>query len=152
MRCDPAEPDEGSGDPPRGEGDAIGAAEPDEHAVCVRPVAAGVVVVAVRRPLTGKRALVLRDAALAELGHNPRMVLVTFATLADAEDGVAVLDTAGVAALIEVAHEAGDADIGLCLVVPQACGAAVATALNRAGARELFDICPTIAAALDTAP
>jgi anti-anti-sigma regulatory factor len=149
MRCDPAEPDEGSGDPPRGEGDAIGAAEPDEHAVCVRPVAAGVVVVAVRRPLTGKRALVLRDAALAQLGHNPRMVLVT---LADAEEGVAVLDTAGVAALIEVAHEAGDADIGLCLVVPPACRAAVTTALNRAGARELFDICPTIAAALDTAP
>jgi anti-anti-sigma regulatory factor len=149
MRCDPAEPDEGSGDPPRGEGDAIGAAEPDEHAVCVRPVAAGVVVVAVRRPLTGKRALALRDAALAELGHNPRMVLVT---LADVEEGVAVLDTAGVAALIEVAHEAGDADIGLCLVVPPACRAAVTTALNRAGARELFDICPTIAAALDTAP
>jgi hypothetical protein len=55
------------------------------------------------------------------------------------------------AVLIEVAREAADADIGLCLVVAAAQMAAITAALD-ADARELFEIYPTIAAALDAAP
>jgi len=121
------------------------------HAVSVSAAVGRVVVVAVRGALSRERVVMLRHAALAQLARHPQLVIVEFsrpALLADHDP--APLDAA-IAVLIEVAREAADADVGLCLVVAAAQMAAITAALH-ADARELFEIYPTIAAALDAAP
>ncbi len=121
------------------------------HAVSVSVAVGRVVVVAVRGALSRERVVMLRHAALAQLARHPQLVIVEFAgpaLLADHDP--APLDAA-IAVLIEVAREAADADVGLCLVVAAAQMAAITAALP-ADARELFEIYPTIAAALDAAP
>jgi hypothetical protein len=126
-------------------------AGPEGHAVSVCAAAGRVVVVAVRGALSRERVVMLRHAALAQLARHPQMVIVEFAMPALlADDDPAPLDAA-IAVLIEVAREAADADVGLCLVVAAAQMAAITAALH-ADARELFEIYPTIAAALDAAP
>jgi hypothetical protein len=67
-----------------------------------------------------------------------------------ADHGHALLDTA-IPVLIELAREAADADIGLCLVVAPSQMAVVTAALDL-DAPELFEIHPTVDAALDAAP
>jgi hypothetical protein len=117
----------------------------------VLPVADRVVVVAVRHALSRERAVMLRHAALAQLAQHPRMVIVEFAPAAlRADHGHALLDTA-IPVLIELAREAADADIGLCLVVAPSQMAVVTAALDL-DAPELFEIHPTVDAALDAAP
>jgi hypothetical protein len=109
------------------------------------------VVVAVRGALSRECVVMLRHAALAQLARPPQLVIVEFAMPALlADHDPAPLDAA-IAVLIEVAREAADADVGLCLVVAAAQMAAITAALD-ADARELFEIYPTIAAALDAAP
>jgi hypothetical protein len=150
MRRDPPEPDEDDGDPPSpGIGDdRTDAAGPKEPAVGVFPVADGVVGVAVRDALTRENAFMLRHAALALLARHPRLVIVEFAPPAlVAHPDRALLDA--VAVLTEIAREAGSVDIGLCLVVAPEQIASVTRALDGAGVRELFEIRPTIADALD---
>ncbi len=107
--------------------------------------------VAVRDALTRESTFMLRQAALAQLARHPRMVIVEFAppALVAGRDG-ALLDA--VAVLTEIAREAAAVDIGLCLVVAPDGVAAVTGALDGADLRELFEIRPTIAEALDSPP
>jgi hypothetical protein len=117
----------------------------------VFPAADEIVVVAIRDALSREGAVTLRHAALAQLARHPRTVIVEFALPAlRADHDPAPLDAA-IAVLIEVAREAADADIGLCLVVAPAQMAAITAALD-ANTRELCEIHPTIAAALDAEP
>jgi hypothetical protein len=118
----------------------------------VFPAAGEIVVVAIRDALSREGAVTLRHAALAQLARHPQTVIVEFALPAlRADHDPAPLDAAVIAVLIEVAREAADADIGLCLVVAPAQMAAITAALD-ANTRELFEIHPTIAAALDAEP
>lgn len=59
---------------------------------------------------------------------------------------VSVLQPDAVPTLVDVAHSAGEADIGLCLV---AVDGIVDGALAAAGVHDLFEIHPTMEAALD---
>lgn len=115
-------------------------------------VADRVVAVTVRGPLTSEHTSVLRNVALAQLARYPRMLIAEFApsTLTAGTD-VALRDGA-VRVLTEIATEAGSVDIGLCLVVPSDRMASIVESLDAAGVRELFEIHPTIAAALDSLP
>jgi hypothetical protein len=152
MRC-PPEPDDDDGAPssPDTGHDQTTGAGPEGPAVSVFPAADEIVVVAVRDALSRGGAVTLRHAALAQLARHPRTVIVEFALPAlRADHDPAPLDAA-IAVLIEVAREAADADIGLCLVVAPAQMAAITAALD-ANTRELFEIHPTIAAALDAEP
>jgi hypothetical protein len=94
----------------------------------------------------------LRDAVLGQIAQTPRMVIVEFVPVASGGHGRTGLAPASVAALVEVAREAGEADIGFCLVVPSDQVAAVENALGAAGVWDLFEIHPTIASALLSLP
>jgi hypothetical protein len=154
MRCDPPGPDDDDGDPSSaGVGDdPPGAAGPEGPVVDVSTVADGVVVVAVRAAATRESAVALRHTALAQLARHPRMVIVEFtpAALEVGNDGV--LPAGTVAVLTEIAREAGAVDIGLCLVIPADHIGPVLDSLDEAGVRELFELRPTITAALDPPP
>jgi hypothetical protein len=153
MWCDPAEPDNDNDAPPSADtrDHPTGAAGTGGDAVSVFTAADGVVVVAARDALSRERVVMLRHAALAQLARHPRMVIVEFAPPALLADHDPAPLEAAMAVLIEIAREAADADIGLCLVVADAQMAAITAALD-ADARELFEIYPTIVAALDAAP
>jgi hypothetical protein len=154
MQCDPPGPDDDDGGPsPAGFGDdPTGAAGPEGPAVDVFPVANGVVVVAMRGAATRESAVMLRHTALAQLARHPRMVIVEFTppALRAGHDGVLLGGT--VAVLTEIAREAGAVDIGLCLVVPADHIAPVINSLDEDGVRELFELRPTISAALGSPP
>jgi hypothetical protein len=153
MWCDPAEPDNDDGAPPSADtrDHRTAGAGTGGDAVSVFAAADRVVVVAARAALSRERVVMLRNAALAQLARHPRMLIVKFAPPALLTDHDPAPLGAATAVLIEVAREAADADIGLCLVVADAQMAAITAALD-ADARELFEIYPTIAAALDAAP
>jgi anti-anti-sigma regulatory factor len=80
------------------------------------------------------------------------MVIVEFVSVASGPHGESWLAQASVAALVEVAREAGEADIGFCLVVPPDQMAAIENALGAADVRDLFEIHPTVASALLSLP
>jgi hypothetical protein len=153
MWCDPAEPDNDDGAPRSADtrDHPTGAAGTEGHAVSVIAAADRVVVVAARAALSRERVVMLRHAALAQLARHPRMVIVEFAPPALLADHDPAPLEAAMAVLIEIAREAADADIGLCLVVADAQMAAITAALD-ADARELFEIYPTVGSALDAAP
>jgi hypothetical protein len=153
MWCDPAEPDNDDDAPPSADtrDHPTGAAGTGGDAVSVFAAADGVVVVAARAALSRERVVMLRHAALAQLARHPRMVIVEFAPPALLADHDPAPLEAAMAVLIEIAREAADADIGLCLVVADAQMAAITAALD-ADARELFETYPTIGSALDAAP
>ncbi|MDT7627117.1 MAG: hypothetical protein QOF99_8018 [Pseudonocardiales bacterium] len=153
MWCDPAEPDNDDDAPPSADtrDHPTGAAGTGGDAVSVFAAADGVVVVAARAALSRDRVVMLRHAALAQLARHPRMVIVEFAPPALLADHDPAPLEAAMAVLIEIAREAADADIGLCLVVADAQMAAITAALD-ADARELFETYPTIGSALDAAP
>jgi hypothetical protein len=102
--------------------------------------------------LPGERVRLLRDAVLGRLAQGPRMVIVEFVPVASEARGGIVLASASVSALVSVAREAGEADIGFCLVVPPDQMAAVENALSAADVSDLFEIHPTVASALRTLP
>jgi hypothetical protein len=153
MRCDPPEPDDDDGAPSSRDAgdDQTTGAGPEGPTVSVFPAAHGIVVVAVRDALSRAGAVALRHAALAQLARHPPTVIVEFALPALRADHDPALLDAAIAVLIEIAREAADADIGLCLVVAPAQMAPITAALD-ANTRELFEIHPTITAALDAAP
>jgi hypothetical protein len=80
------------------------------------------------------------------------MVIVEFVPVASTVHGGIVLASASISALVSVAREAGEADIGFCLIVPPDHAAAVENALSAADVSDLFEIHPTVASALRTLP
>jgi anti-anti-sigma factor len=60
---------------------------------------------------------------------------------------LSVLEPRATPTLVHIANRAGEANIGLCLVIPDS---AVRRVLTTVGISELFEICPTIEAALRT--
>lgn len=95
------------------------------------------------------------DAAQAAVGRSyfttlmdllepgtPRLVVLDLVKLT-------ALDTDGVGLLVDIAYLAGEADIGVCLVVNQTRSDLVTTPLAGAGMLALFEIHSTITRALD---
>lgn len=80
------------------------------------------------------------------------MVIVEFVPVASDVRGGIVLASDSVSALVSVAREAGEADIGFCLVVPPDQMDAVENALGAADVSDLFEIHPTVASALHMLP
>jgi anti-anti-sigma regulatory factor len=124
----------------------------DQREFRASQVVAGVVSVTVPGVLSARQAGLLRDALLERLARGPRMVIVEFVPVVSRARGGIVLASASISALVSGAREAGEADIGLCLVVPPDHMAAVENALGAADVADLFEIHPTVASALRTLP
>jgi anti-anti-sigma regulatory factor len=122
------------------------ASSADRHepglAVSTTSVTADVTVLTARGVLTTRTCAQLGDAAHTQLAEVPRLLIVDLAQLA-------VLDRNGVDVLVGIAREAGEADIGLCLVVDGTHRDIVTRPLADANVLSLFEIHHTIANALD---
>jgi hypothetical protein len=93
--------------------------------------------------LTGDIAIQLRNTVYAHLARGSRLVVVDLRSITS-------LPPDGIAALVHIAYEAGDASIGLCLVAELNGNHPVGPALRGAGVCDLFDIHPDPTAALHT--
>jgi ABC-type transporter Mla MlaB component len=93
--------------------------------------------------LTTDTAIQLRHTVYAHLARKSRLVVIDLRP-------ITALHPEGIAALIDIAYEAGEAGIGLCLVAGLSDDHPVHTALRGAGLYALFDIHPDPSAALDT--
>ncbi|MGH3974255.1 MAG: STAS domain-containing protein [Pseudonocardiaceae bacterium] len=80
-----------------------------------------------------------RETAYGQLIQAPRLLVLDLSQLT-------ALDTDGVTLLVEIAYEAGEADIGLCLVIDRTRPDLVTTPLAKANVLALFEIQPTVAA------
>jgi anti-anti-sigma regulatory factor len=109
----------------------------------VEQLATAVPLIRVAGELTGKVTASLRRTANALLARSPRLVIVDLRF-------ITALPPDGVAALVDIAYTAGDADIGLCLVAAPNGDRPLAAALRGAGVSELFDVYSDPAAALNT--
>jgi hypothetical protein len=128
----------------------LGGGGPDDRSVpgdgvpTVERLAAAVPLVRVAGRLAGEAAVALRQTVYSQLARSPRLVVV------DLRPVIAV-PPAGVAALVDIAYEAGAGDVGLCLVYgPGDDHHPLPAALHSAGVFELFEIQPDPDAALDT--
>jgi anti-anti-sigma factor len=102
-----------------------------------------VLVVRVGDELAAEAAAQLRQAVYAQLARGPRLVIVDLHLIRR-------LSPDGVAALVDVACEAGASDVGLCLVCANHPDDPVPSALHGAGVASLFEIHPDHRAALGT--
>jgi len=93
--------------------------------------------------LTGHTAIQLRNTVYAQLARCSRLVVVDLRPITR-------LPPDGIAALVQIAYEAGDSSIGLCLVTEPNGAHPVGPALHGAGVCDLFDIHPDPTAALRT--
>ena len=84
----------------------------------------------------------LRDLAGRELRKRPRALVIDLSDLS-------VMDVEAVPALVDLAHQAGEADIGLYLI---SADGIVPPALDAAGERHLFDLYRDVDSALQALP
>jgi len=119
----------------------------DKHgsglALSTAPETAGVTMLTARGALTTRTCARLGIAAREQIARVPRLLVVDLAQLTE-------LDEDGVDVLVEIAYEAGEADIGLCLVFDGNRRDLVMGPLEDANVVPLFEIHPTIASALGT--
>jgi anti-anti-sigma factor len=120
--------------------------EPEEHALelCASSASADTVVLSATGELGVHAAARFRHFTLGYLASTPRLIVLDFSA-------VCVLDAAGVAVLIEIAYEAGEADIGLRLVIDGANPNSVVNVLLDAGYLALFEIYENVAEAVTSA-
>lgn len=106
-------------------------------------LATAVPLIRVTGELTGDTAIQLRNTVYAHVARSSRLVVIDLRP-------ITALPAEGIAALVDIAYEAGDAGIGLCLVAGLSDDHPVPAALRGAGLYALFDIHPDPSAALDT--
>jgi anti-anti-sigma regulatory factor len=106
-------------------------------------LAAGVPLIAISGRLGGQAARLLRHAVYAQLAGNPRLVVLDLRP-------VVAMPLDGVAALVDIACEAGASDIGLCLVCGSGADHPSTLALCGADVAELFEVHPDPVGALAT--
>jgi hypothetical protein len=145
MNTSPHDCNDGRGEP---SSPGSGNDQLEQREFDVSQAAAGVVTVTVRGGVPDRHVRVLRVAILGQLARGPRVVIVEFVSAGSGNGGGTVLTPASVAALVEAAREAGEADIGFCLVVPADLMAAVENALVAGDVFDLFEVYPTVASAL----
>ena len=111
----------------------------DAFSIDVHSLSGGEVVVGVHCELHGPAIAALRETVADQLSRRPRLLVL------DLSD-VTATDVDGVAALAAIAMMAGEPDIAFCLVL--ATGGAVESSLAKAHLTELFEILPSVTAAL----
>lgn len=89
--------------------------------------------------------MLLRDMALAQLARGPSALILELSAGPGADHAGTITDVLG-----EIAREAATVDIGLCLVVGHEYQPGFTRVLEHAGMNQLFEIFPTVAAALDS--
>ena len=107
--------------------------------VDVERLPGGDIVVRVYCELRGPGIAVLRDTVAAKLARWPRLLVLDLS-------GVTGIDVDGVDALAALAAMAGEPDIAFCLVLST--GGVVEAGIATAHLTELFDIFPSVTAAL----
>lgn len=85
--------------------------------------------------LTGDPAIQLRNTVYAHLARSSRLVVIDLRPISS-------LPPDGIAALVHITYEAGDASIGLCLVTELSDGHPAGPTLRGAGVWNLFDVHP----------
>jgi anti-anti-sigma regulatory factor len=136
---------------PRGNDDAMARpsrragllSSPAHEKPVVRSLADAVPLVVADGELTGADAVRLRRTVGAQLSTDPRLVVIDVRA-------VRALPHDGVAALVDIAYEAGERTVGLCLVCGRSDRHPVLVALREAGVFELFEVQPDRVAALGT--
>jgi anti-anti-sigma regulatory factor len=109
----------------------------------VQRLADSVPLVRVAGPLTGKAAVQLRHTVHSQLTDDSRLVVLDLRP-------VITLPLDGVGVLVDIAYDAGAREIGLCLVCRSNLDHPVSIALRNAGVADLFEVQPSLNAALAT--
>jgi anti-anti-sigma regulatory factor len=109
----------------------------------VQRLADSVPLVRVAGPLTGVAAVQLRHTVHSQLTGDSRLVVLDLRP-------VVALPLDGVGVLVDIAYDAGASEIGLCLVCGSNLDHPVSAALRSAGVADLFEVHPSLNAALAT--
>jgi anti-anti-sigma regulatory factor len=105
--------------------------------------ATAVPLIRVAGELTGDTAIQLRHTVYTHVARKSRLVVIDLRP-------ITALPPEGIAALVDIAYEAGDASIGLCVVAGLSGDHPVRAALREAGLYAIFDLHADPSSALDT--